>query len=111
MDSCAIVPYPALTCAAQRGIRVDVLARMLFQQVAVKHLEEVEPRCAWHMTSPRLAPLRYQIPELCPGAPRASGARGGLDGACSRREFPSLLSSAHSRVIDGPFTGQRHRAC
>lgn len=64
MGSCAIVPYPALTCAAQRGIRVDVLARILLQQVAVKHLEEVEPRCTWHTISPRRAPLRYQVPEL-----------------------------------------------
>ena len=34
--------YTALMCAAQRGIRVDVFARILFQQVAVKHLKEVE---------------------------------------------------------------------
>lgn len=38
-----VVHYTALMCAAQRGITGDVFARILFQQVAVKHLKEVEP--------------------------------------------------------------------
>lgn len=98
-------------CAVHGGIRVDVFARILFQQVAVKHLKEVEPCCTRHKTSSRLAALQCQIPEFRPRAPRASRAQGGLDGACSRHEFPLLLSPAHSRVIHGPFTGKRHQAC
>lgn len=99
-----------LMCAVHGGIRVDVFARTLFQQVAVKHLKEVEPCCTWHKTSSRLAALQCQIPEFHPRAPRASRAQGILDGACSRHEFLLLLSPAHSRVIDGPFTGKRQLA-
>lgn len=100
-----------LMCAIHRGIRVDVVARILFQQVAVKHLKEVESCCTWHKTSSRLAALWCQIPEFHPRAPRASRAQAILDGACSRHEFLLLLSPAHSRVIGGPFAGKRYQAC